>query len=142
MSQRPNNSLISALGQGRTPRNLADLEQQIMIQSDPAALNAAGGELPRVTANHSQAEEYKEVSERADGGAGKSAIEKLASQFRTAGQKHVLHTRIPDWLDEALNRKILELKSNGFTRMSKEAIITDAIIRYLEVEPPAGWRLA
>jgi hypothetical protein len=105
---------------------LADLEQQIMIQANDAAPNAAA-----------HVAEPQPVSD----GAGNSAIEKLASQFRTVGQKHVLHTRIPDWLDDALNRKILELKSNGFTRMSKEAIITDAIVRYLGVEPPAGWRL-
>lgn len=137
MSQR-NNSLINALGQGRPSRNLAELEQQIMIQSDPAAPHAGGAELRRVTADSSQIEESEGFS---GGGEGKSAIEKLASQFRTVGQKHVLHTRIPDWLDEALNRKLLELKSSGFTKMSKEAIITDALIRYLEVEPPAGWRL-
>lgn len=125
MSQRPNSSLIDAVGH-RAPRNLADLEQQIMIQANDAAPNAAA-----------HVAEAQPVSD----GAGNSAIEKLASQFRTVGQKHVLHTRIPDWLDDALNRKILELKSNGFTRMSKEAIITDAIVRYLGVEPPAGWRL-
>lgn len=134
MSQRPDNSLVSAVGHARTPRSLADLEQQIMIPTEVAAQTAAKVEPARSKiAIQAQPPEHR--------GAGKSAIEELASQFRTVGQKHVLHTRIPDWLDEALNRKILELKTNGFTRMSKEAIITDAILRYLEVEPPAGWRL-
>jgi thymidylate kinase len=66
----------------------------------------------------------------------RSPLDTLAEQLKPEGRKVMFSSRIPEWLDEIVNRKILELKLAGSTKMSKEAILTDALKLYLNIEEP------
>ncbi len=67
-------------------------------------------------------------------------FDQLASQIRATGEKHVLHTRVPDWVARALNQKLHAMKGNdGTAKISKEAVVTLALIQFLDLQPPEGW---
>lgn len=64
-------------------------------------------------------------------------VQLLAEQrFRPVADKRPTSLRLEPWLDDALNRRHLELKLQGYRKITREAIIVDALIQYLGVNPP------
>jgi hypothetical protein len=77
-----------------------------------------------------------QVAPRPRRGAGKSSFEQLAEHFKPAVPKTMFHSRIPTWLDELINQRVLEMKTKGFSKITKEAVVTDALKQYFGVEAP------
>lgn len=63
-------------------------------------------------------------------------MEQLAEQYRPVARKVMFHSRIPEWLDDLVSQKVLELKTKGATKITKEAVVTDALKQYFGVDEP------
>jgi len=66
----------------------------------------------------------------------KDKLQRLAEEkFKPKADKRQTSLRLELWLDEALRLRVnkLQVKYPGITR---EAVITDALIQYLDVTPP------
>jgi hypothetical protein len=61
----------------------------------------------------------------------------LAEQrFKPMAEKRATSIRLEPWLDDALTRRVMELKLEGYRKITREAVITDAVMHYLGVKPP------
>ncbi len=61
----------------------------------------------------------------------------LAEQrFKPVSEKRATSVRFEPWLDDALNRRVYELRIEGYRKMTREAVITDAVMQYLGIKPP------
>jgi len=61
----------------------------------------------------------------------------LAEQrFKPTGEKRPTSVKLDVWLDDALNAKVYELRMQGFRKMTRESVISDALMQYLGVKPP------
>lgn len=47
--------------------------------------------------------------------------------------------RLEPWLDDALNQRVHELKAEGYRMLTREAIMTAALMLYLDVTPPKDY---
>lgn len=64
-------------------------------------------------------------------------IQLLAEQrFKPVAEKRQTSVRLEPWLDDALNERFLRMKLQGFRKITREAIIVDALIQYLGIIPP------
>ena len=61
---------------------------------------------------------------------------KLAERYRPKPDKKQTTVRFEPWLNRALENHILTLKMRGFDRITREAVITEAVIQYLGVKAP------
>jgi len=46
--------------------------------------------------------------------------------------------RFEPWLSDALQRRVADLQADGYRKITREAIITEAVIQYLGVKRPAN----
>ena len=61
----------------------------------------------------------------------------LAEQkFKPTGEKRPTSVKLDVWLDDALNAKVYELRMAGFRKMTRESVISDALMQYLGVKAP------
>lgn len=128
-----------------THRSLKDLEHSLMLTGDPAAPNAESVSPPPEENGADSARSVPAVTRRKTRDPG-SVIEATtidaffdaAAPART--RLEVLHTRIPDWLNEALERRVKSLEEQNSV-ITKQAIVTFALIKALGVTPPEGFRL-
>lgn len=67
----------------------------------------------------------------------KPAVDQLAGQYVAPPITVPCNTRIPQWLDEEVNRKIRELQGKGAKKITKQVILTEALKAYLDVDEPA-----
>lgn len=64
-------------------------------------------------------------------------IQLLAEQrFKPIADKRQTSVRLEPWLDDALNERFFKMKLQGYRRITREAIIVDALMQYLGVTPP------
>ncbi len=61
---------------------------------------------------------------------------RLAERYKQKPDKQQTTVRLEPWLNVALEDHISHLKLKGYRRITREAIITDAIIQYLGVKAP------
>lgn len=64
------------------------------------------------------------------------ALQKLAETCGRVDQKRATSLRLPPWLDDYLNQQVYSLKASGFRKISREAVIIQALVDYLGVTPP------
>lgn len=148
MSNRANGGMMAVVGQHKS---MVDLEQSLMIKGDPAAPNAAAA----VTDQVAEAPQNRSLSPVATGKRRKAPapaptnhsrpwdhapVDEIAAAFVPETQMRVLHTRIPHWLDEALKDKLGPLAREN-SKITKQALITFALIKALGVTPPDDFRL-
>jgi len=65
-----------------------------------------------------------------------SRVLRLAENYRQRPDKQQTTIRFEQWLNTALDDHISHLKLKGYRRITREAIITEAVIQYLGVKPP------
>jgi hypothetical protein len=82
-------------------------------------------------------EQGREAPAESNGDSDGAAIMALAEQFRQPEGKRQTTVRLPPWLDNALNTKYYELRMKGFRKITKEAIVMDALSKYFGLTPPA-----
>ncbi len=138
MSTRSNGMIDTA----RQHKSFAALETALMLPSDPAAPNAASvngpqpveRDVPEASTPIASAVRRKPKAETTD------LLSDILDNAPTRPNTEVLHTRIPDFVDTALKDKIEVLKKAN-PAISKQAIVTLALIKVLGVTPPEGFRL-
>jgi hypothetical protein len=147
VSQRNGGGMTAVL----TPtRSIAEMEKALLLKTDPAAPNAASAEPPaspeeqgREVAPAGEQERPAIVKRKSRAVAQKpveAAVDEILGELVPTTTYEVLHTRIPDWLDDALEDKYLTLK-RGNPQMTKQAIVTFALIKVLGVTPPDGFSI-
>jgi hypothetical protein len=57
-------------------------------------------------------------------------------RFKPTADKRQTTVRFEPWLSDALQRRVAELQAEGFRKISREAIITEAVIQYLGMKRP------
>jgi hypothetical protein len=57
-------------------------------------------------------------------------------RFLPKAEKRGTSLRLEPWLDDELNRKLFALKGEGFRKVTREHIVTEALILYLGVQRP------
>ena len=58
----------------------------------------------------------------------------LAEQkFKPTDEKRPTSVKLDVWLDDALNAKVYEPRMAGFCKMTRESVISDALMQYLGV---------
>lgn len=83
----------------------------------------------------SEQKRHQEESTREE--EGNNRIRLLAEQrFKPAILKRATQVRFEPWLDNALDLRVLQLKMEGYRKISREAVIADALIAYLGIRPP------
>jgi hypothetical protein len=150
MSNRTNGGMMAVVG---SHKSLQELEQSLMIQNDPAAPNAAAAIAPtppvveeteETTVVPIAPEKGREAVRRKKAEATamvtSAPIDDIIAEFVPETQLRVLHTRIPDWLEEALKDKLGPLERAN-PRVTKQALVTYCLIKALGVTPPPDFRL-
>jgi hypothetical protein len=65
------------------------------------------------------------------------SLRQLATQrFTPIAEKRGTSLRLEPWLDNELNKRMYFLKAEGYRKITREAIISEALIQYLELTPP------
>jgi hypothetical protein len=65
-----------------------------------------------------------------------SRLESLAQQFQPQPRKVQTGIRLPEWLANTIDKKVLSMKQAGATKITKEAILVEALKLYLNVDEP------
>lgn len=79
-------------------------------------------------------EEPEQVMDSAADRVRQLAIER----FKPMADKRQTTVRFEPWLSDALQRRVAEMQAEGYRKMTREAIITEAVIQYLGVKRPAS----
>ena len=65
------------------------------------------------------------------------SLRQLATQrFTPIAEKRGTSLRLEPWLDNELNKRMYFLKAEGYRKITREAIISEALIQYLGITPP------
>ena len=65
------------------------------------------------------------------------SLRQLATQrFTPIAEKRGTSLRLEPWLDNELNKRMYFLKAEGYRKITREAIISEALIQYLGLTPP------
>jgi hypothetical protein len=121
-------------------RSIAEMEKALLLKTDPAAPNAASAEPPASPEEQERPAIVKRKSRAVAQKPVEAAVDEILGELVPTTTYEVLHTRIPDWLDDALEDKYLTLK-RGNPQMTKQAIVTFALIKVLGVTPPDGFSI-
>jgi hypothetical protein len=146
MSQRGSNGMMAHVGK---PGNLTDALDRVMLQTDPASpIPETPSELQdpitETTVERSPEPTAKPIARRTKAeksNTGGGILGELTAHQKRPRVKVTLNTRIDDWVDAAINRTLRRLEEEGFTNVTKEAIVTQSLIRGLNLTPPEGWEL-
>lgn len=69
-------------------------------------------------------------------GSSNKARQLAEQRFKPTGEKRPTSVKLDVWLDDALNAKVYELRMAGFRKMTRESVISDALMQYLGVKAP------
>ena len=69
-------------------------------------------------------------------GSSNKARQLAEQKFKPTGEKRPTSVKLDVWLDDALNAKVYELRMAGFRKMTRESVISDALMQYLGVKAP------
>jgi hypothetical protein len=59
-------------------------------------------------------------------------------RFKPMADKRQTTVRFEPWLSDALQRRVADLQADGYRKITREAIITEAVIQYLGMKRPAN----
>jgi hypothetical protein len=147
MSNRANGGMMSVVGQHKS---LQELEQSLMIPNDPNSPNAAAVSVE----TPDEPTEEATVVPMSPGGRGREVVRKkkagseaavapvdeILAELVPETRMEVLHTRITEWLNEALKDKLGPLERAN-PKVTKQALVTFCLIKALGVTPPPDFRL-
>jgi hypothetical protein len=142
MSQPQRSSgMIAHVGK---PGTLDDALNRIMVNDDPASPipeEPVSATDPNVetTVETSNVRPITRRSRGEKAAAGVSILGELTALQKMRRNKVTLNTRIDDWIDDAINKTLRDLEANGYTNVTKEAIVIQSLIRGLNLTPPEGW---
>jgi len=130
------------------PGNLNDALDRVMLHNDPASPipepvveappeQTAAEPEPFVESTPKPTPIRRAKNEKPNVSGG--ILGELTARQRRPRTKVTLNTRIDDWIDDAINRTLRELEEQGYTTVTKEAIVVQSLIRGLNLTPPEGW---
>jgi hypothetical protein len=68
--------------------------------------------------------------------AGSAALLLAQDKYRPTLDKKQVSMRIPTWLDKELDNTVLSLQMQGYKKISREGIMTEALMAFLNVSAP------
>lgn len=122
-------------GSKRFSLNEMDAEEEVVVPKTTLVARAPEPEASSV-AEFPPVQEREEAPPRAQNRNGSKARLLAEQRFKPVEAKRQTSIRLEPWLDQALDRRFYELKMDGYKKITREAIITDALVQYLGVKPP------